>query len=118
MAGCTAPRRRVLGGSMAKRWRRIGGSIAIGLSASLMPIMVGVATAQPAAAAAPKALINGDTVSGSPSLEQQQAEALGFSVDVVTGTQWDAMTQPQFAAYQVLIIGDPSCGSVAPSATS
>jgi hypothetical protein len=43
------------------------------------------------------------------SLEQQQAEADGFTVTLVTGAQWDAMTASQFAAYQALVIGDPSC---------
>ena len=55
----------------------------------------------PASAVAPKALINGDTVVGSPSLEQQQAEAQGFTVTVATGAQWDAMTQAQFANGQI-----------------
>jgi hypothetical protein len=71
-----------------------------------------------AQAAAPKALINASTVSGSPSLEQQQASALGFSVDVVSGATWDSMTQAQFASYQLLIIGDPTCATMAASATS
>src|SRR5439155_15025953 len=41
-----------------------------------------------------------------------------FSVTVVSGATWDAMTQAQFAAYQVLIIGDPTCSGLAFSATS
>ena len=69
-------------------------------------------------AVTPKALINGDTVSGSPSIEEQQATALGFSVTVVSGATWDNMTQAQFAAYQVLIVGDPTCSGLALSVTS
>jgi hypothetical protein len=72
----------------------------------------------PALAAPPKALINADTVSGSPSLEQTQAESQGFTVDVVSGAAWSAMTQADFAAYQLLIIGDPTCSTTALSATS
>jgi hypothetical protein len=43
------------------------------------------------------------------SLEQQQAELAGFSVDLVNTAQWQAMTAAQFSAYQVLILGDPNC---------
>ena len=67
-------------------------------------------------AAGPTALILGDSVSpGSApdasgrSLEEYEANLDGFTTTVVTGTQWDAMTKSQFAAYQVLIIGDPTC---------
>ena len=67
-------------------------------------------------AASPRALINADTVSGgSSSAEAKFATALGFSVDVVGGPTWDAMTQAQFAQYQVLIAGDPNCGQIAAS---
>jgi len=69
-------------------------------------------------AGTPQALVLGDsvTVPGPPpagpteSLEQYEAEQDGFTVTSVTGAQWDAMTASQFAAYQVLIIGDPTCG--------
>ena len=44
------------------------------------------------------------------SLEQYEAEQDGFTVTVVDGTTWDSMTAAQFAAYQVIIIGDPTCG--------
>jgi hypothetical protein len=37
------------------------------------------------------------------------AEQDGYDVTVVDGTTWDSMTAAQFAAYQVLIIGDPDC---------
>jgi hypothetical protein len=43
------------------------------------------------------------------SLEQQQAEADGFTVTVVTAAQWTAMAAADFAKYQVIIIGDPNC---------
>lgn len=69
--------------------------------------------------AAGQALINGDTVSGgASSLEATEAAADGFTVTVVTGAQWDTMTAAQFAAFQVLIIGDPTCDTMALSATS
>ena len=71
---------------------------------------------QAAQAAAPTALILGDSVTpgvapdgSGDSLEQYEAIQDGFSTTVVTGAQWDAMTASQFAQYQVLIIGDPDC---------
>jgi hypothetical protein len=64
------------------------------------------------------ALINGDSVSGGmSSVEAVQAAAAGFTVTVVTGVQWDAMTAAQFGQYQLLITGDPTCGGV-PASTS
>src|SRR2546428_560123 len=65
------------------------------------------------------ALINGDTVTGgSSSVEAAQAIADGFTVTVVNGTTWDAMTAADFASYQVLIAGDPTCSFLAASFTS
>jgi hypothetical protein len=68
-------------------------------------------------AASPQALILGDTVSSGSapdgsgeSLEQYEAEQDGFTVTVVDGATWDSMTASDFAKYQVLIIGDPTCG--------
>src|SRR5258708_36363846 len=61
------------------------------------PVLVASLLAISMVPATPKALINGDTVSGSPSVEEQKAVADGFSVTVVSAPSWDAMTQPQFA---------------------
>jgi hypothetical protein len=58
-------------------------------------------------------LINGDSVSGgASSAEATIATALGFAVDVVDGPTWSSLTQAQFAQYQVLIAGDPTCGTI------
>ena len=73
--------------------------------------------AAPAAAAQPRALLLADSVTvpgpapapANESIEQYEAEQDGFAVTSVTGAQWDAMTAAQFAAYQVVIIGDPTC---------
>jgi hypothetical protein len=60
-----------------------------------------------------KVLILDSTVTGGAnSLEAQEAIAKGFQVDVVNATQWDALTQAQFASYQALVLGDPTCGSL------
>ena len=96
--------------------------------------VVGVAIAPASSAATPpgyvpmSALINGDSVttsdgitgsSNSPiSLEQYAAQRAGYTVTVVTGAQWDAMTAADFAKYQVLINGDPLCATTPTSFTS
>ncbi len=48
-------------------------------------------------------------------MEALQASALGLTVTPVTPTTWDAMTQAQFAAYSLIVIGDPSSGGVCSS---
>jgi hypothetical protein len=77
------------------------------------------------------ALINGDSVEPSEeesvqikkegvpiSLEQYAAERAGFTVKVVTGAEWEAMSSADFAQYQVLIVGDPNCGGLPESVTN
>jgi hypothetical protein len=103
-------------GSLADRSKR---SLLLSLAAVVATLAFLALGAQPAHAASPKALILSDSVSvpGPPpaaasgeSLEQYEAEQDGFVVTNVDGTQWDAMTGAQFAQYQVVIIGDPTCG--------
>src|SRR3989442_2366644 len=54
-------------------------------------------------AANPKELINGDTVSGSPSIEEKQATALGFYfTDVIAATRAN-ITQDQLSVYHGLL---------------
>jgi hypothetical protein len=50
------------------------------------------------------------------SLEQYAAERAGYTVTVVTGSEWEAMSQAEFAHYQLLIVGDPICSETAISA--
>jgi hypothetical protein len=87
---------------------------AISLCAIIVPSVAG------ATSVANTALINGDSVTNNNgimkgetpiSLEQFAAENKGFTVTVVSGTEWEAMTAAQFASYQVLIVGDPQCSS-------
>ena len=75
-----------------------------------------------ASAGGATALILGDSVSpgnapdgSGDSLEQYEAIQDGFTTTVVTGAEWDAMTKSQFASYQVLIIGDPTCDATGSS---
>ncbi|HEY8636370.1 MAG TPA: post-COAP-1 domain-containing protein [Candidatus Limnocylindrales bacterium] len=86
------------------------------LLALLMPVALVLAYLGPptVAAVAPKALINGATVVGSPSLEEQAAVAAGFTVAVVTDTAWAALTAADFGQYDLLIAGDPNCGTLPP----
>jgi hypothetical protein len=65
-----------------------------------------------------KALILESSVSGGPaSIEAQEATSLGFAVTMATDVQWAGMTAAQFADYQLLVIGDPTCGFL-PAAVS
>ena len=94
----------------------------LGLAAVAALLTTFALCASSAYAATPQALVLGDSVSaglpadaGLPgatpdeSIEQYMAEQDGFDVTVVDGTTWDSMTAADFAAYQVLIIGDPDC---------
>ena len=73
--------------------------------------LIGAITPGTATAGTPQALILGSTVSGgSSSLEAQGATNDGFAVTVVSDATWGSMTAADFAKYQVLIIGDPTCG--------
>ncbi|MBM7116096.1 hypothetical protein I3V78_21315 [Archangium primigenium] len=57
-----------------------------------------------------KVLILGTSVSGGTSSREALAAAgLGYTVDVVTPTQWAALTEDQFEAYRGIIIGDADC---------
>jgi hypothetical protein len=61
------------------------------------------------------ALINESTVSGGASSEEATfLTAQGFTVTVVSDSDWALMTQAQFGAYDLLVVGDPSCGSLPP----
>jgi uncharacterized repeat protein (TIGR01451 family) len=81
-------------------------SVAALAAASLAPASAS------AGVAAEKVLILDSTVTGgSSSPEAQAATAAGFGVDVVTPTQWAAMTQAQFASYRAIVFGDPTCTS-------
>jgi hypothetical protein len=54
-------------------------------------------------------ILDSTVTSGASSLEAAQATADGKAVDIVNGAQWAAMTTAQFAAYDSIILGDPTC---------
>ncbi len=78
-------------------------------------VVVGAAsTSSPAnAETGQKALVLTSSVSGgSDSHEAQWAEELGFTVTMASDAEWAAMTAATFADHQLVVIGDPTCGSV------
>jgi hypothetical protein len=75
------------------------------LAASLLATLLSASIAS-----ALTALVHSDTVSGSPSQEEQIAATAGYTVTVVDDATWQAMTAADFGAYDLLIIGDPTCG--------
>src|SRR3954466_6141760 len=94
----------------------LAGTTLAALAATLAVALPGVAVASNANTA----LINGESIltaeqepimkEGVPiSLEQYAAEHAGFSVTIVPGSTWKAMSTAEFSQYQVLIVGDPNC---------
>jgi len=64
----------------------------------------------PAGLSAQNALIlDATTVGGVSSNEAKAAVAAGFTVTDVSDATWESMTTAQFAAYQLIILADPSC---------
>ena len=62
-------------------------------------------------------LILGSTVTGgASSVEASRATALGYTVVVDTDAAWLLRTTADFATFRAIILGDPTCGSVAPPA--
>ena len=104
--------------------RALYAAIIAALTLGLAAMLPGVAGA---ASVERTVLINADSVTtddgitnggGEPiSLEQYAAEQAGFNVTVVSGSAWKTMTAEEFGHYQVLIVGDPDCGTSPLSAT-
>jgi hypothetical protein len=81
---------------------------------ALVSAFIGVANA---GATNGRVLILDSMVSGGASSpEAQAAAAAGKGVDVVDDATWATMTTAQFAAYDALVLGDPTCGVVSPAA--
>lgn len=78
----------------------------------LVALLIGAASGQ--AETGQKALVLQESVTGgASSKEALHATAAGFAVTVVDATTWGTMTAAQFADYQLVIVGDPTCGSLA-----
>ena len=88
---------------------------------SLVPVVVtaglaaGVSAAGVAVAAAPARAASGSVLvllqNGESSAPEAADVPAGFTVTQVTPSTWEGMSAAQFAAYAVLVIGDPSSGS-------
>ena len=100
--------------SSKKAVARLGGLLLIGLS--LLLGLLSLNGPSPAQAATGQALILGSSVSGgASSLEATEAAGEGYStIDVVSDAQWAAMSAADFGAYELVIIGDPTCSDVSP----
>jgi fibronectin type 3 domain-containing protein len=83
------------------------------LHAALIVLLAITALAMPAAAraASGKILLYGPTISGSPDTEATLAAADGFTTTVADASTWSSMTTAQFAAYDAIVFGDPTCSA-------
>lgn len=86
------------------------------VASALLALGLLVAAVSPASAESEKrALVLASSVyGGESSAEAIRATALGFTVDVVGDEAWGAMTAGDFAAYQLIVVGDPSCNHLPP----
>lgn len=94
--------------------------------ASLLGVLVLVAatalfgTGSPVGAAGGDAntvLILGSTVTGgASSREATYLASKGFTVEVADDATWAAKTADEFGSYRAIILGDPTCGGIAPAA--
>jgi hypothetical protein len=90
----------------------------LGVLAVSLATVLGSPDRAAAQAPARKALINSETVEGSPSQEEEIATALGFAVTLVSDTTWAGYSAADFGQYDLLIAGDPSCGNLPPGLVS
>ena len=89
----------------------IGGAALLTFGMVLTFLLVGLSAAR--AETGKKALILGSSVTGgAASSEAAAAEAKGFVVTVVDDPTWGGMTAAQFADYQLLVVGDPTCSTL------
>jgi hypothetical protein len=117
----------VRGSSIGRLGRLRAGLWTAALCATVAAVVIAVVPASGASVSNPKtALLDGQSVTTEDgilnseekpiSLEQYAAEQAGYTVTVVSGTEWEAMTAAEFAQYQLLIVGDPICNETASSA--
>lgn len=80
------------------------------LAVLLVSLAATIGAEQAQAAKNGKVLILDSTVTGGAfSDEAMAAEKIGLGVDVVDDATWASMTTAQFAAYEALVLGDPTC---------
>ena len=97
--------------SRVRETLRVGVAIVSVVFASLLAPVV--TTAGATTSPTKTALIYGPSVTnGTSSLEAQDLVALGYSVTIASSTQWASMSTSEFAAYNLLVVGDPRCNDV------
>ena len=74
-------------------------------------VFVQISRSVVARAAGKTVLIYGPSLNGSPDNEQTLAQAAGYSVTVASAATWAGMTAAQFASYNAIVFGDPTCGT-------
>ena len=57
-------------------------------------------------------ILDSSVTGGIDSLEGTSAAALGFTVVVVSDSEWLALSTNDFASFRAIILGDPTCGSL------
>jgi hypothetical protein len=82
--------------------------IGLGILALAMAVFGAPAVAH--AGAEVSILIYGPSLNGSPRNEQTVAERLGYSVTVADESTWSSYTTDDFASYDAIVFGDPTCG--------
>lgn len=92
-----------LGVTMTRARALVGVAVVLALSGFLPTMRL-------AEAGVAQVLILDSTVTGgAASPEGVAASDLGFGVDVVDATEWAAMSTADFASYEGIILGDPTC---------
>src|ERR1700679_1120413 len=117
---------RLRGSLIGRRGALRGGLWMAPLCAAVAAVAIAVVPPSGASSSTPKtALLDGSSITTSDgiekegvpiSLEQYAAEQAGYTVPVVSGTEWEAMTPEEFAHYPLLIVGGPFCSDTASSA--
>jgi chitodextrinase len=86
---------------------------------ALLVLVVGaLALAPPASADSGSLLLYGPSIYGSPDTEATLASSLGYTVTIASDAAWQSMTTAQFASYNAIVIGDPTCGTAGTGAAA
>jgi Calx-beta domain/Bacterial Ig-like domain (group 1) len=102
------------GGRARRSVDTVGRAARLAALVALLSLFIGVANAT--ATNGRVLILDSMVTGGAASPEAQAATAAGKGVDVVDDAIWSTMTTAQFAEYDALILGDPTCGSVSPAA--
>lgn len=89
--------------------------VAVGVGILAVGFAIGSYSAPAAHAAGPTALILSTTVTDpsgpGTSVEQTYLQSQGYTVNEVGPTAWSGMSKADFASYQLIVFGDPTCSA-------